>query len=839
MKIRGVLLRWYKSFNRNYEDYDDRVPGVTQRPWNDYLPPGVAAGHYPFIEIPLEPDITTVVGANESGKSHLIGAITKVLTGQDPLGEQEFGKTDLCHYASVRSKNANLWPNIGLLFETTHDEVKSLVKAATPRSRPLSSRDSHVIALILAPDGKDQEAILYLDDDAKHYTLNESALQAVRAQLPTVKFIDSKVAIADQISLARLIGAYTSEYPETPRVYDPAIAQEAAELLVSHTPSSVEQVEPQFLQHAQGVREKLLQGEDSGQDELVLEYLLFSKVLGIEVETLLALVQVPESARGYAEGLISNWNLEIDQALNLSRYWQQDQDFTLQVNYKQGILYFEITDKTGCIYTFRDRSSGLRYFLSYYIQAKAIAASASPTGAVILMDEPDCFLSVQGQRNLLAIFESMAGITQANRNTQLLYTTHSPFLINRNFPQRLRLVRKGDAEEGTQYVEKSRIRRYEPVRSALGVGCAHTLFMGATNIILEGATDQYAIVELIRAFITPENAGDFLDLNDVVFAPADSASAVENLIAASQWGDEPIPNAVVLLDNDVAGIEALGRITKKSKGGKSLVDPEAVLLITVVNADIDQREFVTTEDLIHPRIYSRAVEAFLQRWHPELYESRSEELQVRLRDPNFGLAGVVDATTSIFQEFVFDRKPRKYDKLGVLQEVFDLFPGISKSEDWADEIRDTEIRVRRLCQELKRKIIQGEQLERQRSGKYSVNRIVSDFISTRSTVCMVFDLQTGLIDRLQKEAKSIGQDAAALESVLVVLSHRLQKLRDGGHIRLSGANWDKWREYIFAIRTNPLSPTLPPMPEELEASGEPVESTPTEESKAKEEPTNA
>ncbi len=30
----------------------------------------------------------------------------------------------------------------------------------------------------------------------------------------------------------------------------------------------------------------------------------------------------------------------------------------------------------GAIYTFRERSSGLRYFLSYYIQAKAIEARA-------------------------------------------------------------------------------------------------------------------------------------------------------------------------------------------------------------------------------------------------------------------------------------------------------------------------------------------------------------------------------------------------------------------------------------------------------------------------------
>ena len=68
---------------------------------------------------------------------------------------------------------------------------------------------------------------------------------------------------------------------------------------------------------------------------------------------------------------------------------------------RPGILYFEITDKTGATYTFKERSSGLRYFLSYYIQAKALEMTSRGKNAIILMDEPDSFLSIIGQRNLL------------------------------------------------------------------------------------------------------------------------------------------------------------------------------------------------------------------------------------------------------------------------------------------------------------------------------------------------------------------------------------------------------------------------------------------------------
>ena len=190
------------------------------------------------------------------------------------------------------------------------------------------------------------------------------------------------------------------------------------------------------------------------------------------------------------DSVVANWNQLIDERLNLSRYWQQDDQFILRANLKKGTIFFEITDKTGAVYSFRERSSGLRYFLSYYIQAKAIERGGDKHG-IVLMDEPDSFLSVVGQRNLLSVFESLVSPDSSRRKTQLIYTTHSPFLINRNFPRRLRLVRKGDGEEGTVLVDEERVRRYEPVCSALGIDCAQTMFMGATNLVLEGPVDQY------------------------------------------------------------------------------------------------------------------------------------------------------------------------------------------------------------------------------------------------------------------------------------------------------------------------------------------------------------
>jgi predicted ATP-dependent endonuclease of OLD family len=211
------------------------------------------------------------------------------------------------------------------------------------------------------------------------------------------------------------------------------------------------------------------------------------------------------------------------------------------VNYKDGVLYFEIRDKTDSIYTFSERSSGLRFFLSYYIQAKAMERTSRNHNAIVLMDEPDSALSIVGQRNLLAVFESLVSPESSDQTCQLIYTTHSPYLINRNFPRRLRVVKKEDAEQGTQYIEQARARRYEPVRTALGIDSAPRLFLGSDNILTEGPTDQYLLTELIRVFATPQNVGEFLDLNALEVVSADGVGNIENVLDQSHWADEPIP----------------------------------------------------------------------------------------------------------------------------------------------------------------------------------------------------------------------------------------------------------------------------------------------------------
>lgn len=809
MKVASVLLRWYKSFNVNYMSYPDRRSGVASRPWNRLGRLADDDEAFPFIEIPFEDDITTVVGANESGKSHLLSAVSKVLTGKgipDAKGNPgQYSRTDLCHYTSPRSKNAEDWPHIGLQFcAVKHEDLTAIGEAignSSVASHPPG--DAYRLTLILAPDNGGTVAHLYLDNDSP-VSLDQQKLNAVRKCLPRAEFIKSDLVISNQVPLASLLAAYGE--PVERNAFGYFAVQKIANAIFSMTLAEQNpQVPPEFGKTLAEWKSTLASALVNDQEKAELEGLLFKDVIGITANTLKFVQDLSLDDRTHADSLTAKWNREIEERLNLSHYWQQDDSFAIQVNFKQGVIYFEITDKTGATYTFKERSSGLRYFLSYYIQAKALEMTSRGKNAIILMDEPDSFLSIIGQRNLLAVFESLVRAESSHQSCQLVYTTHSPFLINRNYPRRLRLVRKGDAEEGTQLIDSAMLRRYEPVRSALGIDCAQTLFMGATNIVVEGPTDQYLLSELVREFVTPNNVSELLDLNSVVMVSAESASGVEKLLVASQWGDEAVPATVVLLDSDGAGDDARDKITGKQRNCKKLVEEQFVLQIGKVLGDSGSgQKVVTTEDILPTKLYAAALVRYVKRWYSEKHAGISDKLDQALSKAEFSSGGLVAGAGAVFNELVHDQ-PKAFDKMGVLQEAVMLIA--DRPDELAGEVHELRNRIVKLCHEIRRAISASQQAARRSSGKQAVQRIIDDYFKTHKESSSVFAVQL-LLERIQRDTKLLGTDGEKLDGSLSRLLTELDKVRATDQSHFRGEQWKRWKGVISAIRKNPLDAVI-------------------------------
>lgn len=124
VRIKTLYVRFYKSFNYDYLRKSDRraVPD----PWD--VVDEADDRFFPFVQIPLEGGITTVVGANESGKSQVISAVKCLLTGV------EIRRRDFCRYSDLLTVNKEMGlPEFGAeftdLLDTDRDIIRGLVSA--------------------------------------------------------------------------------------------------------------------------------------------------------------------------------------------------------------------------------------------------------------------------------------------------------------------------------------------------------------------------------------------------------------------------------------------------------------------------------------------------------------------------------------------------------------------------------------------------------------------------------------------------------------------------------------------------------------------------------------
>lgn len=768
MRASKVLLRWYKSFNTRYHGYSESTNESTA-PWDKYH------GHdFPFVEIPLDPHITTIVGANESGKSHLLSAVAKVFTGEG-VGDdgRPYAVQDICRYCAFEGLEQDIWPDIGVeLAFTDSDEAEKTFKAlGFEKPTGSSGLDGDPIYCTVILNGARRpdrlaEVFLSKSHTPLGFVPEDKWKAACDGVLPALQFIDAKVALANEVHVSQLLRMYRGEKANT--VYDPLALQNLADGLLSLSLTAGKQVDQTVVETYNSLCESLKAARVGLRTEGKLEALLFWDVLGIRPESLQQIEELGAENRGYVERLVAEINHRIDERLDISHFWQQDDEFKLTVDYKSGFFFFEITDKTGAKYTFNERSSGLRYFLSYYIQAKAIERANEARGSIVLMDEPDSFLSIAGQRNLLQVFESLVSPKSASGSCQLIYTTHSPFLINRNFPQRLCLVRKGDGSEGTQYVPRASVRRYEPIRSALGVDCAETLFMGATNIVLEGLSDQRILVAAVQKFGDPSDVDALLNLNTMTFVSAGGASHVRRLVEKSITGDERRPIVVVLLDGDTAGSTAYQELTTNK-----IVDAAFVTTIDQLGLKTPWEPVPKViEDLIPPSLLAASVAKYLkERWDED---SKVEEVEKELVGTGSNGTGASRLVSAIKSRLGADgANLREIELRGELLDAFvdhlvdDVFAGSAALNEFAENVRIT-------CDKLRLMIDEAQRRSQRDSMHKCVKLSVSSFRKSHHRGATRADVERCLLG-LERECSGFTDEARKARENLSELTELLQK----------------------------------------------------------------
>lgn len=212
---------------------------------------------------------------------------------------------------------------------------------------------------------------------------------------------------------------------------------------------------------------------------------------------------------------------------------------------------------------------------------------------------------MQGQQDLLRIFEAFSNPEDPDvRPIQVIYVTHSPFLIDKNHSERIRVLEKGDGDEGTRLVANAGRNHYEPLRSALGDFVAETAFISNCNLMVEGQADQVLLAGLSSFSRRHRSTGETLDLNNLSLVPSGSAEHVPYMVYLARGRDVDKPAVLVLLDGD-GEADNIAKELKKGYRNKKYIDDDLVLKtndIAVTKVAVDTDVVREIEDLIPKRL---------------------------------------------------------------------------------------------------------------------------------------------------------------------------------------------------------------------------------------------
>lgn len=168
------------------------------------------------------------------------------------------------------------------------------------------------------------------------------------------------------------------------------------------------------------------------------------------------------------------------------KFWTQDIT-NLSVDWDSSDLYFWI-EEDGYLYEPSLRSKGMQWHLAFYIKVSARANENVPN--IILIDEPGLFLHAKAQEDILRLLEDSA------KEVQLIFSTHSPYLLEADKLNRIRLIHR-TKKAGTKIENKVHAladkETLTPIMTAIGLelSVGITALDKVNNVVVEGPSDLY------------------------------------------------------------------------------------------------------------------------------------------------------------------------------------------------------------------------------------------------------------------------------------------------------------------------------------------------------------
>ena len=513
-------------------------------------------------------DVTALVGKNESGKTAFLEAIRKInsISGEDDQFKiRDFPRKGYIKYKKIHEQNPCTVAKAE--FELSKEEVSEIE----------ANFGEGVLASNKVIVGKN-----YKNERIWEVNISESAPAIENSFTPS--FSPTPVSIPGGIADKTESGTIS-----------PVAKKIADDFLEKWLPKFV------YFDNYSTMRGKISisdlkkrTAEGGPFDDADRTFMSLLTLSGVSLEEL-------EEDLGYEDVKVELESASITITDEIFEYWRQNRQLKVEFDLSQAdprdpapmnegkILHVRIENARHRVtVSFDERSKGFVWFFSFLSYFSHLEETET-SDLVILLDEPGTALHAMAQKDFLRFMDERLA-----PQCQVIYTTHSPFMVDLEKLNRVRTVQDMDGV-GTVVSHDAVENDHEtvfPLQMALGWQMAQTLFLAPHCLMVNSASDLIYLQTL--GDLSASNGAGRIDPRWVV-VPVGSA---ENLPTFVSLLGENYVSVAVMMDITPTNKQRVERINRSN----DTTDENAVKWVEVTrvrDADI--------EDLFEPNFYLKLV----------------------------------------------------------------------------------------------------------------------------------------------------------------------------------------------------------------------------------------
>ena len=559
-------------------------------------------------EVEIDPEVTVLVGMNESGKTVFLQALQK---SDDVLGLEKFNPVDdyprkLLNAYERRHQTS---PDVAtiLTFAPSKKEIAGVNAALDLQlADDFTFKVWHRYNVVQVEISVDETpALIALAKGADLSAEYRAALQSAGSLAAVPQAVENlSLTDADKESLsainARVVAATKGNWAKD------VLAHEANLELMGNTPKFMYFGDYEVLPSKMNLPDLARRVEESK----TRPELLTSEHRGILALLRMANISVEAfSNPGPIEALIARIEaVSIDLTDQIMEFWKQNEDLQVKIDIRPDPdddapfdngpnLYIRIANNRhrGVTTPFKQRSRGFIWFFSFLVWFDSVkhqlAKSPLERPLILLLDEPGLSLHALAQADFLRYIDHLA------KKHQVIYSTHSPFMVHSNRLNQVRVVedRKSVGTVISDNVSWTDSRTIFPLQAALGWTVAQNLFISEKNLLVEGSADL-VYLQTVSAILESTDKASLR--GDVTIVPAGGLDKVVTFIAL--LGANKLRLAVFHDYRGTPEQKLLDVMREKLIASKSVLDASQFRDLAKLGVSTKPSD---TEDLFEPSTY--------------------------------------------------------------------------------------------------------------------------------------------------------------------------------------------------------------------------------------------